>query len=347
MKKASFASVLMLLAILLAGCSDIGNKDASISLVYLIAAIASFILLIFRLLIKEKDPWLVVLFSSVLIVNIGYFLLATSSTVGFALWANRISYLGSVFLPISMLLIILRTVDIQYKKWVAYVLVGIGSIVFLVAASPGILDIYYKEVTLVTVNGVSMLKKVYGPLHVVNLIYLLGIFSAIVAAIIYAIAKKKISSPANSVILAAAVFINIGVWFVEQMVDMDFEILSVSYIISEIFLLSVNVLMSENRKLQASAEPTAQGKVEQIATKNPDVTEDAIAYYLNGQSTLTQTERLIFDLHTTGKSTREIMAELCITENTLKFHNKNIYGKLGVSSKKQLVEIYKHISAAE
>jgi DNA-binding CsgD family transcriptional regulator len=37
------------------------------------------------------------------------------------------------------------------------------------------------------------------------------------------------------------------------------------------------------------------------------------------------------------------MAILNIKENTLKFHNKNIYGKLGVSSRKQLLEIHKQI----
>ena len=35
------------------------------------------------------------------------------------------------------------------------------------------------------------------------------------------------------------------------------------------------------------------------------------------------------------------MQELSITENTLKFHNKNLYGKLGVSSRKQLLAVYK------
>ena len=33
----------------------------------------------------------------------------------------------------------------------------------------------------------------------------------------------------------------------------------------------------------------------------------------------------------------EILAILGVTENTLKFHNKNIYNKLGVSSRKQLL----------
>jgi len=41
------------------------------------------------------------------------------------------------------------------------------------------------------------------------------------------------------------------------------------------------------------------------------------------------------------------MAELNIKENTLKFHNKNIYGKLGVSSRKELKERYKHLEQNE
>jgi len=346
MKKSHWlAAVLSVSAVMLSGCSDIGNKNANVSLVYLIATIFSLLVFFGYLLIKEKDPWMVVLFASVLVVNAGYFMLAVSPTLTFALWANRIAYLGSVTLPISMLLIILRTVDIRFKKWVPYALCGVGGTVFLIAASPSILPIYYKEVSLVVVNGVSMLKKVYGPLHVVNLIYLLTLFSLIVCAIVYAIAKKKIPSPIHSIILASAVFINIGVWFVEQLVDIDFEILSVSYIISEIFLLSVNVLMKENEKLKtttATEPPAADEPLPEAA-----FSRETVETYLAGQSKLTQTERLIFDLYTTGKSTKEIMAEMNITENTLKFHNKNIYAKLGVPSRKQLVSIYRYVSANE
>lgn len=332
---------------LLSGCSYIGTGTANLSLVYLITAIFSLLIFLSSLLIKDKDPWLTVLFASVVVVNSGYFLLSISPTLGFALWANRMAYLGSVFLPVSMLMIILRTVDIQFKKWLPYLLCCIGSIVFLIAASPGILDIYYKEVTLSVINGVSMLEKVYGPLHIVNLIYLLSLFSLIIASIIYTIVKKKINSPIHSVILASAVFINIGVWFVEQLVKIDFEILSVSYIISEVFLLSVNVLIKENEKLRTSqtlAEPVERSDSSDDETA---FSKETINTYLFGQSNLTQTERMIFDLYTSGRSTKEIMVEMNITENTLKFHNKNIYSKLGISSRKQLVRIYKHISASE
>ena len=56
---------------------------------------------------------------------------------------------------------------------------------------------------------------------------------------------------------------------------------------------------------------------------------------------LTPTERIIYNAHVEGKTTREIMEEQNIKENTLKYHNKNIYSKLGVSSKKELMEVAK------
>ncbi|MDR1589562.1 MAG: helix-turn-helix transcriptional regulator [Oscillospiraceae bacterium] len=52
--------------------------------------------------------------------------------------------------------------------------------------------------------------------------------------------------------------------------------------------------------------------------------------------TLTATERAVFDLYMGEKTAREIADELFITDNTVKFHNKNIYRKLGVSSLKVL-----------
>lgn len=59
-----------------------------------------------------------------------------------------------------------------------------------------------------------------------------------------------------------------------------------------------------------------------------------------GVKLLTPTERSIYNFYLEHKTTKEIMEILNIKENTLKFHNKNIYSKLGVSSRKQLIEIY-------
>ena len=46
-----------------------------------------------------------------------------------------------------------------------------------------------------------------------------------------------------------------------------------------------------------------------------------------------------YRLYLEGKRTKEVMAKLNITENTLKYHKRNIYNKLGVTSCKQLLQI--------
>ncbi|MBQ4577876.1 MAG: helix-turn-helix transcriptional regulator [Clostridia bacterium] len=73
------------------------------------------------------------------------------------------------------------------------------------------------------------------------------------------------------------------------------------------------------------------------------VTPERVQFFAEGLADLTQTERVIFDAYVSRLTTKEIMASLHIKENTLKFHNKNIYQKLGVSSRKELLEIYKRL----
>ena len=63
---------------------------------------------------------------------------------------------------------------------------------------------------------------------------------------------------------------------------------------------------------------------------------DAFQIFLEGIPNLTKTERRIFDGYVAGLRSREIVEQLDIKDSTLRFHNKNIYEKLGVSSLKQL-----------
>ena len=60
--------------------------------------------------------------------------------------------------------------------------------------------------------------------------------------------------------------------------------------------------------------------------------------FVSHQDWLTPTERIIYDLYLSGKNTVQVQQVLGITENTLKYHNRNLYSKLAVSSRKQLVK---------
>jgi len=357
MKKTfSLGFLLLFFVVCLSGCSTIGSRTASLSIIYHGAALLSLLLLVGCLmLVKRKNRWFILLFSSVLVVNIGYSLLSVSPNLSFALWANRLSYLGSVFLPYSMLIIILNVTNTQYKRWISKTLFILALVAFLIAASPGVLGIYYRNVSFAVINGVSTLVKEYGPLHPLYLFYLLGYFSVMVAVIIRAQVKKKIDTTAYAVILAMAVFVNIGVWLIEQLVSIDFEFLSISYIISELFLLGVHLVMTENHQLKEMVKnvelikkSTLPEGTTYVETNESDIeffrfSPEKISGFVSGLDTLTPTEKQIYDCYIKRLTTKEILANLNIKENTLKFHNRNIYNKLGVSSRKEIIELSKLI----
>ena len=342
-------SPLPLAMLLCTGCSAIGQKAASMSVIYGIAAALSLILLVvYCSIVKKRDPWYVLLFASVMVVNIGYFALSISRELGEALLANRVSYLGSVFLPLSMLMIIVNATHIRFRKWVPGSLLCLAVVMFFIAASPGYLPIYYKDVAFEIVDGVATLVKDYGPLHVLYLVYLLGYFGTMVVTIVYATLKDKIDSLAYAVIVAIAVFVNLGVWMIEQLVEVNFEFLSISYIISECFLLGLHFLIVETEKqklqIQQQASPLTAETAPEKATQHLDQEDiDRLALFRDGLSRLTPKERELYEYYITGMTTDKIMEKMEIKENTLKFHSKNLYSKLGVNSRKQLVALEKKL----
>lgn len=144
----------LMICLSLSGCRFIGSKSLNVSVLYFITTLLSIVtLLIYRLYVNKKDSWFFLLLISIIIVNIGYFGISISQTLNFALWANRISYFGSVFLPLSMLMIIIRQTHISHIKQLPYFLILISIFIFLIAASPGYSTVYYKEVTLVQMEG--------------------------------------------------------------------------------------------------------------------------------------------------------------------------------------------------
>ena len=59
--------------------------------------------------------------------------------------------------------------------------------------------------------------------------------------------------------------------------------------------------------------------------------------FKNGLRLLTEREKEILDLYVSGKTVKEIIAQTGLKESTIRFHNRNIYNKLGVHSLKQLL----------
>lgn len=103
---------------------------------------------------------------------------------------------------------------------------------------------------------------------------------------------------------------------------------------------------AEAQKRKASYEKAlreyefAQAQLDMLSDMHRSEIElDDYMHFVQNLDTLTPTERKIYDLYQEGRKSKDVCEAMNITENTLKFHNKNIYSKLGVSSRKQLLKL--------
>ena len=89
-----------------------------------------------------------------------------------------------------------------------------------------------------------------------------------------------------------------------------------------------------------------QSEMERLAySRKTEIDPADYQYFLAGLQTLTESERNLFEYYLAGKSVKEILALTGIKESTLKYHNHNLLGKLGVSSRKQMLryaEVMRH-----
>lgn len=348
------------------GAAESASKAVNMSIAYGITTVLALLLAVgYCALIRKKNVWLLMLHISVVIVNLGYFTLSISKNLPEALLANRISYLGSVFLPLCMLISILDVCHLRYRKRLVGALFCVSVAVFLISASPGYLDCYYKEVSLVFVNGMAKLEKVYGPLHFLYLIYLLAFFGMMIGAILTSILKKKTVSHKHAALLLTIVFLNISIWLVEQLTNSDFEFLAVSYIVSELLLLMLYGMMQDygilpeaavphpapvpaGLRQEAAVPPSAEALHEDAApeagperigvtTLSCEQIEELMSTW-PAVSALTGREADVLRPLLENKKRKDIAADLNITEHTVKKHTANIFSKFEVSSRAELFE---------
>ncbi len=314
----------------------------------IITAVALLMTVVYFFVDRKRDIWLLFLFVSVAVCDIGYFLLSAAKTLEGALWANRIAYLGSVFLPFFMLMMIMNLSRFSYPKYLPKILIGINSVMLFIAASGGILPIYYKDVKLDIINGSTVLIKEYGPLHELYKIYLFAYFAAMVGIILYTAIKKTVISIKHSVFLAFVVIGNIAIWLVENMIGAGFEFLSISYIVTEgLILFLYGILqdygLADTQKisdLSVIITPEPNDKVE-ISENIKSFSSEQIDNILTNWSaveTLSQREKEVLHFILENKKRKDIAQTLFVTESTIKKHTSGIFRKLEITNRTELFE---------
>ena len=291
---------------------------------------------------RKHDKYLLLLFVSVAVSDFGYFLLSLSKTLDAALWSNRIAYLGNVFLPFSLLMMIMTLSRFTYPKWLPKALVAVNTVMLLIAASGGWFPIYYKNVSLDFVNGLPVLIKEYGPLHAVYKVFLFAYFSAMVAVIAYTAVKKTVVSSKHTVFLTFVIIGNIAIWLVENMIHSSFEFLSISYILTEGMILFLYSILQDYglKDTPQNVDAITEQHIETVETIKAFSYEqiDSIMKNWSAVDTLSQREKEVLRFLLENKKRKVIAETLFVTESTIKKHTAAIYRKLETANRTELFE---------
>ena len=299
---------------------------------------------------RKKDICLLLLFISVFVCNLGQFLISVAPSLSSALNGNRIAYLGQVFLPLLMLKMILNLCNLNYKKWLLPTLSFISIAVLFVTLTPGFFPCYYKNVSIAVADGVTRLIRDYGPLHLLYYIYLLSYFALMLIVIIHSAVKKKITSTLHTTFLLCAVLCSIIIWFAEQFFPRGFEFLTVSYLISELFILLLYGILQEYgirgengsiiiANTSKKAEEYLSGAIQSDDDSTALFSEKDIACILACEkivSRITEREKEVLIKLLANKQRKEIADELFVTESTIKKHTSSIYAKFNVANRFEL-----------
>ena len=299
---------------------------------------------------RKKDICLLLLFVSVFVCNLGQFLISVAPSLSFALNGNRVAYLGQVFLPLLMLKMIFDLCNLNYKKWILPTLSVVSLAVLFVTLTPGLLPWYYKNVSIEVVDGVTKLIRDYGPMHILYYIYLLSYFAFMLVVIIYATVKKKITSTLHTTFLLCAVLCSIIIWLAERFLPRGFEFLTVSYVISELFVLLLYGILQEygirgeNGSIMIAntskkAEEYLSGTIQSEDDSSALFSEKDIDHILSCEkiiNKITEREKEVLIKLLANKQRKEIAEELFVTESTIKKHTSSIFTKFDVTNRFEL-----------
>lgn len=188
---------------------------------------------------KRFSAFLTLNFSFIPIVNLGYYILASSQTVSEAILGIKISYLG-IYAHIFIMYAIFNLCNLNIKKSIRLVLLGISTFFFLSSLSIGSSSIFYKSISGEIVGKNLILHKEYGILHTLYYIQILIYMVITICATIYAFRKKNDVSRCNLRYMLACEAIPVLTFFIGRLFHLKVDLLPLSYVLSEAVLLMIS-----------------------------------------------------------------------------------------------------------
>ena len=188
---------------------------------------------------KHLDVHFTIIFILIPISNMGYVLFQRAETLGEAVMANKITYLGGCYAPLFIMLSVFSLCHIKVNRWVRTGLTVISSVFYLFILTMERTTLYYKSLEYVKENGIVTLKKEYAFVHNFFYVFVTVCFMAGVFAMIHSYYLKKDVSRKIIYLLMIPNLVAMIAFFGGRRVIHNVEFLPAAYVFAQTFYLMI------------------------------------------------------------------------------------------------------------
>lgn len=214
-----------------------------------IAALVMFVMLIARYK-SRVSIYYFLFFASAVIYNFGNMQMSASSNLEAAVYANQTAYLGGSYLPFFMFMCVADLCKYKVKKIFQIIFMAYTTGMFAAVSTIGLAPWYYSSVGFVKENGISILTKEYGPMHIMYPVYMIAVIVISITMVILSFRKKRDISYVTSITLILVLAFSAVVYTVEKLMDLKFELLPSAILVS---LLGTLILLNRISMYEVTA----------------------------------------------------------------------------------------------
>ena len=177
------------------------------------------------------------LFLLIPFINLCYLKYAQASSIEEALLANGLLYLLNFYIQFVFFLYVFSFCKIKIKRGLVFtIFLLLISALYAISLSRYTIPLLYKSVQLESLNGVSYLRKVYGPAHAVYYAMLFVFVILGLSILIYNL-RKKTNSRKNISLLILLYIVVVFSFFIGSFFSQAVDVLPVTFIILQFSLL--------------------------------------------------------------------------------------------------------------
>lgn len=161
----------------------------------------------------------------------GYIALGMSTNLEEALIAQKIVYTGGCFIPLLYFLTVANICRIDLKKKVMVPLIVFQLALFGLVCTAGYSQIYYKEASLSSQYGITILERSYGPTHFIYPLSMAAYFIASVTVVVLAWKKRKAVNRKELQWMIAFAAVALSIYIAQRAFKLSIDLTSISDII--------------------------------------------------------------------------------------------------------------------